>query len=493
MILSCDLLDDLPVNLPSPTCEETLFSWCALYHRLSGNGHAADSYFQLFGKRVPGLKHDFPNGLANFCMRTRYALGSPESLALERTLLGYYAPFASSRIYRRALGAVTGEGSGDPKHILGLLASRVGASHPLKSCTECVQRDLLELGYSRWLREHQWPSVWVCREHGIPLRILGGQSRLKDLRYWTLPQDHVANEWQELPALSAGSISNLTKIASVTIGLAQTPFLMEDSRLRVTYRIGVKDRGWVAFDGSTRMAAMNSEFQAQFGALRVIPGFGFLVEADPNSGGVLGLLTRQLPGLHHPAKHAVAIAFLFESIADFVSAYRQAGNVTDVDSRKLLVADWREELRRLVAIEKWSVSRAATSLGMPISQACRWLDTEGVAYGKRARVSSVKRGRIAVLLQEGNDYQRVADEVGVKKGLVRAFAASNPELKSRWQQRRFENARELHRAHATELFAAHRGVSIKALKAVPGNGLTWLERHDRGWLIENAPNLFSPK
>lgn len=103
MISSCDLLDDLPVNLPSPTSEETLFSWCALYHRLSGNGLAADSHFQLFGKRVPGLKHDFPNGLANFCMRTRYALGAPESLALERTLLGYYASFASSRIYRRAL------------------------------------------------------------------------------------------------------------------------------------------------------------------------------------------------------------------------------------------------------------------------------------------------------------------------------------------------------------------------------------------------------
>lgn len=493
MIASCDLLDDLPVNLPSPTSEETLFSWCALYHRLSGNGLAADSYFQLFGKRVPGLKHDFPNGLENFCRRTLYALGSPESLALERTLLGYYAHFASSKTYRRALGAVTGEGYGDPKHILGLLASRVGGSHPLKSCSECVLRDLHELGYSRWMREHQWPSVWVCRDHGTLLRILGRESRLKDLRYWTLPQDHVASEWQELVGLSVASISHLEKIASATVWLMQTPFLVEDSRLRVAYRNGAKDRGWIAFDGSIRMAAMNSEFQARFGALRGIPGFGFLAEPDPNSGGVLGLLTRKLPGLHHPAKHAVAIAFLFETIGDFLSAYRRAGNAADVDSRELLVGDWREELRRLVEIEKWSVSRAATSLGMLISQACRWLDAEGVPYGKRARVSSVKRARVAALLQDGGDYQRVADEVGVKKSLVRAFAAANPELKSVWQQRRFENAREQHRARAAELFVTHRGVSIKVLKAVPGNGLAWLERHDRGWLIENAPNLFGAK
>lgn len=493
MSTSCNLLDDLPVNLPCATSDETLFSWCALYHRLSGNGIAADSYSQLFGKRVPGLKHDFPNGLANFCQRTRNALGSPESLALDRTLLGYYAPFAPTRTYQRALEAVIGQSSGDPKHILGLLASRVGASHPLKACSMCVQRDLRDLGYSRWIREHQWPSVWVCRDHAIPLRFLGKESRLKDLRYWTLPHDHVANEWQDLPALSAASVSCLEKIASVSTGLAQTAFIIDDERLRLAYRIGAKCRGWIAFDGSMRLAAMNCELQLRFGHLRSIPGFSFLAEADPNGGGVLGLLTRQLPGIHHPAKHAAVIAFLFESIGDFFSAYRYAGIATEVDGGQLLVSDWREELRRLVATEKWSISRAATSLRIPISRACRWLEAEGVAYGRRSRVSSAKRGQIAALLQEGNDYQRIADEAGVKKSLVRAFTAANPDLKSSWQKRRFEKIRDEHRIRAGDLFVAHRGVSIKALKAVPGNGLAWLERHDRDWLTANAPNLFGTK
>ena len=30
---------------------------------------------------------------------------------------------------------------------------------------------------------------------------------------------------------------------------------------------------------------------------------------------------------------------------------------------------------------------------------------------------------------------------------------------------------------------------MTALKSVPGNGLAWLERHDREWLTIHAPNF----
>lgn len=489
MNLEYDLLDDLPVSIPIPTNDETLFSWCALYHRLSGNAIAADSLFQLFGRRGAGLKHDLPVGLETFCQRVQYAFGSPQGLALEKTLLGFYAPFAPIQRCRRALDAVTGNGAGDPKRILGLLGTRGGAQHPLKSCVSCVKRDIRELGYSRWIREHQWPTVWVCREHGVPLRRLAGNARYKDLRYWTLPQDHAAGEWQQLQALSGESLFELERVAFMSARLAQTPFFIEDERLRLTYLIGARSRGWIAFDGSTRMVAMNREFQTRFGALKHIPGFGFLAEASSNSGGTLGLLFRQFRGLHHPVKHVFAITFLFDTIGAFLDAFRQAGS-SGGDSRKLLVGEWRHELRRLVEVEKWSVSQAATRVGIPISQACRWLNRAGVPYEKRARVGSDRKDQIDALLRAGLDYQQVADDVGVKKSFVRAYVASSPELRECWKQRRFEKSREQHRVHAAELFMAHRGVSIKTLKAVPGNGLAWLERHDREWLTSNAPHLF---
>lgn len=491
MISDTDLFEDLPVNLPSFVGGETLFSWCALYHRLSGNGIAADSYFQLFGTRIPGLRHDFPKRLEDFCRRTRHVLGTPEALALERTMLGYYAPFASLKSYRRALESVARGNQSNPKHILGLMASRVGASHPLKACPECLRRDLKVLGHSRWILEHQWPSVWICRRHGAPLRYLSKEFQPRDQREWTLPEDHEEGEWAAPSAMSASSFERLAQIASVSVSIAGIPLLFEDNRLRLAYRIGAKRRGWVAFDGTLRLAAMTRHFQESFGSLTIMPGFGFLAEADPNGGGVLGLLTRQLSGLHHPAKHAVLIAFLFASMAEFVDAYRTAGNADGSDGVAVLVGEWHSELCRLVESEHWSVSRAATHLGLHISQSCRWLDSVGTAYERRPRViDDEKRERIAALLRAGNDYQLVAEEVGVKKGLVRAFTAANPDLRDDWRESRFERLRDEHRDRAVGLFAENQGVSLKVLKSVPGNGLTWLQRHDREWLAAHAPNIF---
>jgi len=251
-----DLLDDLPVNLPILADGECLYSWCALYHRLSGNAVAMRSNAQLFGSGGRRVRHDFPTHLANFCARTRNMLGTPESLAMERTMLGYYAPFTSLSTYRRALGVITDGKSGDTKHVLGLMASRVGASHPLKACPACVERDLNELGYSRWMLEHQWPSVWVCRHHGNPLQSLTKQSQPRDLREWTLPEDHAIGEWSDALILPASSSERLMQIALVSVCINHISVLFDHDRLRLAYRIGAKRRGWVAFDGTLRLAAM---------------------------------------------------------------------------------------------------------------------------------------------------------------------------------------------------------------------------------------------
>jgi len=490
-MLPCrDLLEHLPTYLPAFVGDETLYSWCARYHRLSGNGIATDSCVQLFGRGAPGLKHDFPNRLHIFCQRTNDVFGSSEALALERTLLGYYAPFASSSSYQRALESVTGIHSGNPKHILGLMASRVGASHPLKACPACTRQDIKEFGCSRWILEHQWPSVWVCRRHGSPLCSLIKAYQPKELRNWTLPEDHKAGEWADPSGIHAIPTELLMEIASISASLTGTPMVFEENRLRLTYRIGAKKHGWIALDGTLRLATMMRNFQNSFHRLAVIPGFGFLTETDANSGGVIGLLTRHLRGLHHPSKHATLIAFLFQSVDEFLDTYRATDRAGLSDEVSMLSGEWRSELRYLVETEHYSVSQAATLLDLPTSQACRWLDSVGAAYERRPRVvNEEKRARITAMLQVGDDYQKIADEVGVKKGLIRAFSAAHPELRNHWRQRRFERLRDAHRQRACILFAEYRGVSMKALKFVPGNGLAWLERHDREWLTIHAPNL----
>lgn len=490
MLPDRDLLDHLPTCLPAFVGSETLYSWCAHYHRLSGNGIATDSFIQLFGTRASGLKHDFPKRLDVFCQRTNDVFGKPEALALARTLLGYYAPFASSNSYQQALEAVAGSHSGNPKHILGLMASRVGASHPLKACPACTQQDIKDSGHSRWTLEHQWPSVWICPKHGRPLHSLIKTYQPKELRHWTLPEDHKADEWADPCGTHSVPLDLLMKIASISASLAGTPMMFEENQLRLTYRIGAKKRGWIATDGTLRLATMMRNFQNSFHRLAVIPGFGFLTEADANRGGVIGLLTRHLTGLHHPSKHATLIAFLFQSVDDFLDTYRATDRAGLSDEVSMLSGEWRSKLRYLVETEHYSVSHAAHLLDLPVSQACRWLDTVGAAYERRPRViNEEKRARITAMLHAGDDYQTIAGEVRVKKSLVRAFAAANVELRNRWKLRRFERLRDAHRERACLLFEEHPGVSMKALRSVPGNGLAWLERHDREWLRVYAPSL----
>lgn len=485
--MDAGLFDNLPIHLPSLVEGETMYSWCARYHRLSGNAIAGYSCAQLFGARRPSLKHDFPTSLSNLSKRTHGCLGDPEALALERTLLGYYAPFISVARYQQTLEAVCGQRKAEPKHLLGLMASRVGASHPLKACPECIQQDLAELGFSRWIVEHQWPSVWICRRHGNPLVRLASHAQPRELRDWTLPEDYSTSDWEPLPGIRPAFFEKLARIASVSAGIAQVSVVFDEDGLRNAYRQGARDRGWVAFDGSLRMLAMTRHLAASFGELANVHGFGFLAEADPNGGGVIGLLTRRFPGLRHPVKHAALIAFLFDSVEHFIDAYRSAMAAETSDT---VVSTGRVALRRLVELDNWSVTRAAQATGVPLSQACRWLDSVGVSYMHRPRMLSDQvKEQVSDMLKAGNDYRQIAEVTGLKKGLVRAFAASNPALRDAWRVKRFELLRESHRAHALELFNAMQGASIKVLKLVKGNGLAWLERHDREWLVKAAPSL----
>ncbi|MCE1243672.1 TnsD family Tn7-like transposition protein [Oryzomicrobium sp.] len=317
-----------------------------------------------------------------------------------------------------------------------------------------------------------------------------GHSQPRQLRDWTLPEDHSSGEWEHLPRLRAASIEKLARIASISASIAQISVAFDDERLRIAYRQAAQDRGWAAFDGSLRTLVMMRHLTAGYRELATIPAFNFLADADQNDAGVIGLLTRRFPGLHHPVKHAVLIAFLFDSVEHFIDTYRTAAQEKISNGADTVVGNCREALRRLVEFEKWSVSRAAKATGIPLCQACRWLESIGVPYNHRPRMlSDQTKEQLRSMLIAGDDYGQIAERTGLKKSLIRAFAASNKALRDVWRVRRFECLRDRHRAHALELFNTMRGVSITALKSVRGNGLMWLERHDRAWLTKTIPTL----
>lgn len=492
---SCELFAHLPSFLPGLLEGETLFSWSARYHRLSGNALAEVSSRQLFGNPRAGLRHDFPSGLDCYAAITQGLFGDTRSLAIERTLLGYYAPFLPIHTLAKALAQMRGTSPSKLKTTLGLMPSRVGAHHPLKACVRCMTEDFGKHGVTTWHLEHQWPSVWICVRHREPLRHLLRSAHPKELRTWLLPEDIHGEDWSFTGRRDRLYLDCLMSIADTSSHLVRNITPPIDVRLaRYTYLVGAKSRGWLTSDGSLRLQEVRDAFLKQFAKIQDVPAFSVIGEVHSSHGGILGLLMRAYPGHRHPVKHALLVAFLFTSFDEFITTY---GNVKlHVDEHgvetlpDLVKSSQRAKLGRLVETTNASVSSAAKALGVPVGLAVRWANKDGVQYKKRPRVLTAElERRLVDLIHQGKEYAEIAAETGVKKSFIRNYLARNAYLRQIWHRRRLEALRASQRQAFTRVLNANPGTPIKRLRLIPGNGISWLVRNDRDWLVRNLPML----
>jgi len=46
-----------------------------------------------------------------------------------------------------------------------------------------------------------------------------------------------------------------------------------------------------------------------------------------------------------------------------------------------------------------------------------------------------------------------------------------------------------YRTRFISILKANPGIPVKKLKGIPGNGIPWLQKHDKKWLETNLPNF----
>ena len=211
---------------------------------------------------------------------------------------------------------------------------------------------------------------------------------------------------------------------------------------------------------------------------------------------MLGVLMRQYDWKRHPQKHLLLIAFLFDTASEFDEAYEQvrlAYFKGGADALKMMVEEsWKSELKRLVEIELMSLSGAARAIGIPLSVAIRVAKQEGVAYQRRARVLNTSLGdEVMVMIAEGLSRDEIRQRAGIKKTPLKDLMAREPTLRDAWRIKDFERRKEVYRINLLELIKQFSGVPIKKLRTIPGNGVSWLYRNDREWLVENLPCMWS--
>ena len=491
---STPLLDWLP--------DETFFSLVSRNHNLWG--HAVDWHTSLllFGSRQAGIHHDLPNGIGVFAERTGNQLGTADEIVRERTLLKYYGRFLSNENEQEAVLALSGNTVAHLKFRLGLLTSRFRANHPLKACTSCMAADVLEHGWAYWHMEHQFPGVWWCNAHGMPLRESLCKSTGVGRFLWHLPDGGSMREWSH--KIHVGIESAATKLSSLarttTDLIAGTqPGELEPDRLYRAYHVELAQRGWLTEAGSLRLSVIADSFLEYSRWLRFMPELEALPSTIDESKAQIGRLLRPMCSGTHPLRHILIIDWLFGDASSFLGLYRALPRdlVSDVDDTKPDVVSTHEEdkfdainskLIQLMKTEGKSARATAQQLGVDTATVMVWAAKCGIEVSRRPKVLKEElRALLIASLRCGMDKAVAAETYGISIVTITHVLRSEIGLHEAWKQCRKEHERTKARKGWRTLLAEHGNIGIKLLRSLNPAVYAWLYRNDWQWLQQNLP------
>lgn len=481
---------------------ETLFSLASRHHHISCNILPSQTSQQLFGHNRQGALHDIPSRIDEFVKRTEGALGDADDVIRQHSLLPFYFPYRSPADTKNAIAAVRTGGIADLKGRLGILASRFGASHPLKTCPQCVleDQDIHQVAY--WHMEHQWPGAWVCLKHQIPLHYalfkVNGEGRF----HWCLPHDvkHVPgidSRWFEE---SRDTMARMTGCA-YALGSMPRDAHFSPSVLAATYRRRLLELNCFGPTGHLRSQELLRLLNTVCHPLSHVHDLGIL------SGDDVPLLNQfsRLVGKHrnvaHPLKHFVIVLTLFDNWATFLEAY-QATTQSEhaADKNKVVVAVPRSFDHALVDAQKialveavkngQSVTSASKAFKVAVATAMAWAAESGFHTPRRAKLFTLSRRKNAIqMLQHGSSKENVAGAASVSVQTITLLLRTEPGLRSDWNQAKFERGQKESRASWTRMANKLQPISGHSLRKLLPAVFAWLYRNDRNWLEDFNSSL----
>lgn len=486
-----DLFPAAPLLLRLP--DESLFSLVSRHHFLWGNSVASTTSRQFFSHARRAAHHDFLNWLQSFVERTGAVYGDVRHVAINLTLLKFYQPFLSQEEVSNAVEYLSHGRIALLRLRLGIHTSGFRANHPLKACVGCMQEDMHSCGWTYWHMKHQYPGVWICTKHGMPLQ----QSKSIGVGrfHWVLPRLDDLHDCIANAGLSAthhlevfAGFADLVE-AAVSEG---TRSKLEVDRFHERYRAEFMNRGWVSEGGQLRLKAISASFVDHlrfFPALDELAGFPRTVQqASPQ----LSRLLSSPQNKTHPLRHLVMIHWLFgtwEQFSRFQPVRRVASTVEQAQSRSDEVVDIRkEELNLLLRNKNVSLRAAASRIGVDAQTALAWAATMGFAIHRRPKVLHPDvREQVIRRLRTGADKSVVASEAGVTVQTIARLLLAEVGLHRTWMDVRHERARGRARKIWTKLLKTSGGVGVKWMRAMEPAVYSWLYRNDRSWLNEHKP------
>ena len=475
--------------------DETLFSWCSRYHRLAANGLDRTTCMQLFGHPRIGSAHDFPARLAALVVRSHGSVGTAAELIRERTVLPFYLPFKPRSLGREAEAALESDGIGHLKYRLGLLTSGLGAAHPLKVCPSCNESYFADHGWFYWHRVHQLPGVWLCPDHGTPLRIshLRSQQRARFAWALPLPESFIPVIGVESLAPEAPQIGWLMKLARLSFSLVGVePGRVDDPvRIAEAVRERMTKLGMTHSGGSVRWSAAMASLNLLTESLAVLPELSHQADQGLLKTQLLRLLSGR--ALTHPLRYLVWIATWFDDLGDFLEAYEKpelatpyCGDYAQPPLASSCVGgpdQARAQVLMAVCRGEISVTDGARRAGVAYATMAVWSSQEAFTPPRRPKKVDSRCWNHAIgMLRDGADKEEVATACQVSVVTVTRILRTVAGLQDLWHRVRYEQRQATARQTWSQVANLRDYVGIQAIRRLSPAAYAWLYRNDRDWL-----------
>lgn len=473
------------LRLPHWLPDETVFSWASRYHRLAGNRLAEETCMALFGDRRHGAQHDFPTRLGRLAAATAGQLGDAAGMALNHTLLRYYLVTRQPNETAAAIASLAGSSAGALKFRLGILTSRFRANHPLKACPACIQADAAARGSPYWRLPHQYPGVWICLQHGMPLQVSTVKSNGINRFGWVLPAD--AGLAEIVPTGAGAALSRFSMLVAGWSALS--PGALTPSGIAAACRMQL-NRSSSSLKRPNRTDAGASLANA-IAELREVPELQALPSNSAQGKAELDRWVFAPRGGTHPLRHLAIIYWLFPSWPEFITTYAEAQTPAKPAAHTPLSGELADTRRMCFVAELTagrSVTAASKRVGITVSTGIAWAAQHGFNASRRPKTMAEPLQRaIADELARGDEKAEIAERHQVSVQAVTRVLRSEVGLADRRRRAQHESTQLTARQAWRVASDAWPGATVAHLRKQAGAAYAWLRRHDKTWLDANLP------
>jgi len=486
--------------LPSPQIlnwldDETLFSLVSRHHALSGAVRPRDTCERFFGHPRAGTQHDLPCNLDVFVARTNHFLGDAASIIRDRTLLPYYLPFRSDAVAAEATESLRGPAIGSLKYRLGILTSRFRAHHPLKACSLCMESDVTQHGVAYWHRAHQFPGVWCCPLHEVPLQESAVKANGVKRFFWHLPSaSHLVTPSIGLgrPTIEVGTLS-LLRLSRLTRDYITWGGRIDEARLISAYQYALDAKGLLNPAGGLKLTRIAEDFSRHVGPLRCVLELHDLPGDDRAASVQVGRLLRAPRTGTHPVRHLVLIDWLFGDWPSFLRTYEVATKWDERPPEQIRShpdPDNRTRLLQMLRDDAISLTESARIVGVDVATATGWARQAGLTARSRPKMLGPDRlTEVHAQLICGDSTAEVAAVQRLSVPTINRILRAHPVIGAKAHEARAARARSDQRKAWATATAEHPTLSAKALRTLIPACYAWLYRNDRHWLMNAAAGL----